>query len=114
MITVKLNDIREAVPVFQELIKKEMTGVNSFKVARLVKQLNVELETMNDTTMKIAEKYGIENGVIPEENIAKVNEEIGALWNTEVKLDFEPIAESVFEVVEMTPEQALLILPFIQ
>lgn len=114
MITVKLNDIREAVPVFQELIKKEMSGVNSFKVARLVKQLNVELDTLNDTTMKIAEKYDIKDGVIPEENIAKVNEELSALWNTTVELDFEPISESVFEVVEMTPEQAILILPFIQ
>lgn len=114
MITVKLNDIREAVPVFQELIKKEMTGVNSFKIARIVKQLNIELDTMNTVTNEIAAKYGVENGIIPEENINKVNEELMNLWNTTVKLDFEPIAESVFEVVEMTPEQALLILPFIQ
>ena len=119
MITLTLNDIFNAVPALREISTKEFPGSTTFKIARLIRELDKEIQLFEEERMKIANKYGEkdENGnLIPQENgaikilddkVQECNEEFQALFNTQVEINANKLPIEIFDSIEMTPTQAM-------
>lgn len=119
MITMTLNDIFNAVPALREISTKEFPGSVTFKIARLIRELDKEIQLFEEERSKIANKYGEkdENGnlVIQEggnikildNKIQECNEELQALFNTQVEINANKLPVDIFDSIEMTPTQAM-------
>lgn len=119
MITMTLNDIFNAVPALREISAKEFPGSVTFKIARLIRELDKEIQLFDEERSKIANKYGEkdENGnlVIQEGGNIKIldnkiqdcNEELQALFNTQVEINANKLPIDIFDSIEMTPTQAM-------
>lgn len=119
MITLTLNDIFNAVPALREISTKEFPGSTTFKIARLIRELDKEIQLFEEERMKIANKYGEkdengnlipqENGTIkiPDDKVQECNEEFQALFNTQVEINANKLPIEIFDSVEMTPTQAM-------
>lgn len=119
MITMTLNDIFNAAPALREISNKEFPGFVTFKIARIIRELDKEIQLFEAEREKIAYKYGEkdDNGMlvvleggnikIPDENITECNNELQALFNTEIEINVSKLPLSIFETIEMTPTQAM-------
>ena len=119
MITMTLNDIFNAVPALREISTKEFPGSVTFKIARLIRELDKEIQLFEEERVKIANRYGEkdengnlisqENGTIkiPEDKIQECNEEFQALFNTQVEINANKLPIEIFDSIEMTPTQAM-------
>lgn len=119
MITLTLNDIFNAVPALREISTKEFSGSTTFKIARLIRELDKEIQLFEEERMKIANKYGEkdengnlipqENGTIkiPDDKVQECNEEFQALFNTQVEINANKLPIEIFDSIEMTPTQAM-------
>lgn len=119
MITLTLNDIFNAVPALREISTKEFPGSVTFKIARLIRELDKEIQLFDEERSKIANKYGEkdENGnlviqaggniKILDNKIQDCNEEFQALFNTQVEINANKLPVDIFDSIEMTPTQAM-------
>ena len=119
MITMTLNDIFNAVPTLREISTKEFPGSVTFKIARLIRELDKEIQLFDEERNKIANKYGEkdENGnlVIQEGGSIKIldnkiqdcNEELQALFSTQIEINANKLPIDIFDSIEMTPTQAM-------
>lgn len=119
MITLTLNDIFNAVPALREISTKEFPGSTTFKIARLIRELDKEIQLFEEERMKIANKYGEkdengnlisqENGTIkiPDNKVQECNEEFQALFSTQVEINANKLPIEIFDSIEMTPTQAM-------
>lgn len=119
MITLTLNDIFNAVPALREISTKEFPGSTTFKIARLIRELDKEIQLFEEERNKIANKYGEkdengnlipqENGTIkiPDDKVQECNEEFQALFSTQVEINANKLPIEIFDSIEMTPTQAM-------
>jgi len=125
MIKVTLNDIFNATETFQAIMSQSVKGSLAFKIARLARELNKEMETFNEQRRKILEEYCIkdENGEIKQnengtvqiipEKISEFNEEFTNLLNTEVEVNADKIPMDSIDNFNLTPQQIITIEMFI-
>lgn len=125
MITLTLNDIFNAVPALREISSKEFPGSTTFKIARLIRELDKEIQLFEEERMKIANKYGEkdeEGNLIPQENgiikisedkIQECNKELQALFETQVEINANKLSADIFDTIEMTPTQAMNLEPIV-
>lgn len=126
MITVKIQDIVNAIETFNVMSNKEMPIKTSFKVARIAKELDKEYQLFNDTRRKAIETYGEkdENGELKiddkgnvaliQDKIETFSAEMNELLNNEVSLNTEPFTLSELEGITLTPAQTSTLLPFVE
>ena len=126
MITVKIQDIVNAIETFNVMSNKEMPIKTSFKVARIAKELDKEYQLFNDTRRKAIETYGKkdENGELKiddkgnvaliQDKIETFSAEMNELLNNEVSLNTEPFTLSELEGITLTPAQTCTLLPFVE
>lgn len=119
MIILTLNDILRAVPSLQEISTKNFPGSTTFKIARLIRELDKEIQLFEIERDKIARKYGekddngnlitTENGAvkIPDDLIMVCNEELDTLLKTQVEINANKLTAEIFDRIEMTPTQAM-------
>ena len=124
MIKVTINEILNVIPILQELINKPFKGNITFKIARLIRELEKENFLFEESRLKLANKYGMKNqkgelniseGVIKlqEDKIEECNEELTNLLLTEVEINAEPLPIEVFNDIEISPAQAVILEKFI-
>lgn len=125
MIKMTLEDVMAIAPALQDISNKSFSGATTFKIARLIRELNKEIETFDTERMKLIEKYGErdETGkfVQQENNSVKIkdeyiqicNQEIIGLFKTEIEVNAERIPIEVFDGIEMTPSQAMNFEPIV-
>lgn len=126
MMTVTLKDIVDSQEIMRALSNKSLRGRVAFKVARLLKKLEAELTTFNDTRMKLIESYAKkdENGnyvtndkneyQFDQDNANKFVEEINKLLLEELDIDANPILVNEIEDLDFTPAEMALLEPFIE
>lgn len=126
MITVKIQDIVNAIETFNVMSNKEMPIKTSFKVARIAKELDKEYQLFNDTRRKAIETYGEkdENGELKiddkgnvaliQDKIETFSAEMNELLNNEVSLNTEPFTITELEGITLTPAQTSTLLPFVE
>ena len=126
MIKVSLNDILNATETFQTIMQQSFKGSLAFKIARLARELNKEMDTFNEQRRKLLEKYCVrdedgnlkqlENGnvqVIPEK-IPEFNEEFNSLLATEVEINADKLPMDQIDNFDITPQQMLNIEMFFE
>lgn len=116
MIVIKLKEVLQIVPILQDLSQKSFSGSISFKIARLIRELDKELILMNKAKQELIEKYGKrdENGslIITEEGQVKVdkpeecNEELQKLLDTIVEINANKLSIEIFDSIQISPMQA--------
>lgn len=126
MIEVKLNDIINSIETFQVIMQQSVKGSLAFKIARLIRELNKEMETFNEQRRKILDEYCVkdENGQLsPDENgniqiqpdkIAEFNDVFTNLLNTEIEINADKIPIDQLDGFEISPQQILNIEMFFE
>lgn len=128
MIKTSLNNILTVSPVFKELVTKNFSLGVSFKIARLIRELDKELNTFKEVNSTLIDKYCekddkgetvfTEDGMIKikEEFIDTYNEEIAKMISQEVEIQADKLEEKLFDDIEyeITPATSLALLSFIE
>lgn len=125
MITVKISELLNSTEVLQKLSRTDLKAKPSWKVARLLKSADVEIQEFNDTRLKLIQKYGQkdENGElvtdadgncqIIQESIAQFSSELNELLNTDVEINADRIRIEDIEHLDFTPAEMSILEPFI-
>ena len=126
MIKVKLNDIVNATETFNKIMRQSFKGSLAFKIARLARELDKEMQTFNTERQKIIQKYGEkdENGelIVDEKglinfdktNLKEINEEFNSLLNTELEINADKLPMDSIDNFEITPQEMLQIEVFFE
>lgn len=126
MISVKLLDIIDASPILRKLAESTFSGAVAFKIARLIKACEIELQTFEESRRKIIEEYGEkdENGELKifDNQQIKVKEEyrekcavsLNELLNTEIELNVNKIPINSLEQIDITPNELIKMEAFIE
>ena len=112
------NLINSTAPVLSKMMDKELSPVTSFKLVKLVKAINSEIEIFNGERIKLLEKYGTQNEgdsnyTIPDENRDAVNKDISELLALEVEITADKINLSG-ESVKISPSDMMAIEEFVE
>ena len=126
MIKVNLNDILSASETFNVIMQQSFKGSLAFKIARLARELNKEMETFNTERQKLLQKYCVkdengelktnENGTVQVEpnKINEFNEEFSSLLETEVEINADMLPMDSIDSFDITPQQMLNIEKFFE
>ena len=126
MIKVSLNNIVNSIDTFQAIMQQSFKGSLAFKIARLARELNKEMETFSEQRRKIVNEYSLkdENGEIKaDENgniqitpdrIQEFNTEFTNLLNTEVEINADKLPMDNIDDFEVSPQQMLNIEMFFE
>lgn len=124
MITIRLNDILNSIPIFREISNKSLPIKTAYQLARLIRELDRESTTFDESRRKIIEKYAEhdENGefkqtdegnvIIMPEQINACNQEMAELLDTEIEINVDPIEIESLASIELTPAQMFSLEPF--
>lgn len=119
MIILTLKEIFNAVPFLREISNKEFPSSTAFKIARLIRELDKEIELFEIERTKIIYKNCekdhngnpvlLENGNIKllEHKIEEATTELNTLFKNQVEINAEKIPILAFNSIELTPEQAI-------
>lgn len=126
MIKTTINEILNVTPVLRELAVKPFKGAMTFKIARLIRELDKETALFEESRSKLAGKYGVrnENGELDiseegtiklqEDKISECNEELTNLLLTEVEINADALPANAFDDIEISPIQAMALEAFIE
>lgn len=119
MIKVTLDDILTASNTFSAIMQQSFKGSLAFKIARLARELNKEMETFNEERQKLLQRYCIkdehgqleqdENGnvKVAPDKINDFTDEINALLKTEVEVNADKLPMNAMDEFDITPQQML-------
>ena len=125
MISIKITDILNAIPVLQEMADKKFPGATSFKIARLMRELDKEIQLFDKQRNEIAYEFGEKdasgqlvfneegNIKIIESKIEECNEKLSSIINTEIEINADKLSYSSIESADFTPSQALALEPIV-
>ena len=125
MIKVTLADAISAVPALESISQHNFNGVNAFKIARLIRELNKEVELFNQERRNLIEKYCerdedgemvTEDGNIrlQESYIDNFNNTLQEMFESEIEINASPLKIDSLEDITLTPQQAMSLEPFFE
>lgn len=124
--TVTVQNIVESQEVMRALSNKQLRGRTAFKLARLLKKLEAELVTFNETRVKLIETYAKKDDdgnfvtndkneyQFDADNANKFVAEINKLLAEEIQIDANPITIEEIEDLDFTPAEMAQLEPFIE
>lgn len=123
--TVTIYEIISANPVFTKILQHEFTAKQSFMISRVLRALNAETEAFNKTREEVLRKYAeydasgeivIDSGSVKirDGEMKNFQKEINELLYANLEVDIKPIAAEWLDDVKLTPQETLILEPFIQ
>ena len=121
MIKIKLNDVVNATETLNKIMQQSFKGSLAFKIARLARELDKEMQTFNTERQKIIQKYGEkdENGELKidekglvkfsKTNLKEINEEFNSLLDTDLEINVDKLPIDSIDNFEITPQEMLQI-----
>jgi len=94
----KLITIQNSMNALQNILNQEISGVTARKIARVIQQVNPELQPFQVGRQKIFDKYGELNGqltIIPKDSPGM--KELNKYDEAEVEYEFEKIPGKEFD-----------------
>lgn len=119
LIKVSLSDVVNSSETFSKLMQQSFKGSLAFKIARLARELDKEMQTFNNEKMKIITKYGKkdENGQLAiddngnvrfdQNQINELNEEFNSLMDTELEINADELPMDSIDEFELTPREVI-------
>lgn len=127
MMTVKLKDAVESTDILRQLAGVKLKGRAAFNVAKMLKQLEDELNLFNETRTKLIQQYADkdENGelkinpdtneyMFSDENMSKFVEEINGVLNGEIEVNANKLRLEDLEDSDFTPVQMMALEAFVE
>lgn len=126
MIEAKLSDAVNSIEVFNSLVEKPLSARTAYQVAKLIRELNQEINLFQATQAKIAEKYWEcnedgsvkvdEEGYwhISKEKMPDYAKEVNELLASKIEVNAEPIDLNELLEEKFTPIQMNQIMVFIK
>ena len=125
MVNVNMVSILNASKIFNDISTINFPAVTAFKIARIQREMNKEIEAFEKERAAIAQKYGerdedgnlkVDNGnvIIQADKIEECNQELEALFSTEISLNVNKLNFDEVNGAEMTAQQAMGIIDFIE
>ena len=126
MIKVSLNDILNANETFSQIMSQSFKGSLAFKIARLARELNKEVETFNTERQKLVNEYcekdengnfiTVDNGNIKimDDKIEDFTNDFSSLLSTEVEINAEKLPIDKIDDFNITPQQVLSLEKFFE
>jgi uncharacterized membrane-anchored protein len=127
MMTVKLKDAVESTDILRQLAGVKLKGRAAFNVAKMLKQLEDELNLFNETRTKLIQQYADkdENGelkinpdtneyMFSDENMNKFVEEINGVLNGEIEVNANKLRLEDLEDSDFTPVQMMALEAFVE
>ena len=118
LINLTLSNAVGLVPILRQVMNKNFKGSVSFKIGRLVRELDKELKLFEKEREKLIEKYAEKdekgNLIFTGKNVKildtiQFNKEIEELLSNELNINAEKIDIEVFDDIEISPEQAMIL-----
>ncbi len=109
----KLVQLVNSKDALQRLIEKELPVKMAYRLSKFVKAANKELEFFEEQRVKLAKKYGKDDGkgqiIVTAENIPAFSEELDPLLNEDV--DLEPLEMSLSELgnIDITTRDIIIL-----
>jgi len=126
MIKIKLSDVVNATETFNKIMQQSFKGSLAFKIARLARELDKEMQTFNEERQKIIQKYGNKdengeliidkNGNVKFDNtkLEEINQEFNSLLETELEINADKLPMDSIDNFEITPQEMLNIEVFFE
>lgn len=127
MMTVKLKDAVESTDILRQLAGVKLKGRAAFNVAKMLKQLEDELNLFNETRTKLIQQYADkdEDGelkinpdtneyMFSDENMNKFVEEINGVLNGEIEVNANKLRLEDLEDSDFTPVQMMALEAFVE
>lgn len=121
MIKITVEELLNIAPILRDLSNKPFKGSITFKIARLMRELDREISLFEEARKSVIEKYGVKgedgsliffenNSIqIQEDKLQECNEEMKNLLITEIEINAEKISIEAFDDIEITPSQAIVL-----
>jgi len=126
MIETSIKDIIGGKEVFKKLAEMPLNIKAAYNIARIIREIEKENKTFEDTRQKLLFKYGEKDSsgqliinqnnqitIIPEQ-INNYNKEIQELLDEKIKLNVEPISLNDLGEIQITPAEIYQINMFIK
>jgi len=126
MIETSIKDIIGGKEVFKKLAEMPLNIKAAYNIARIIREIEKENKTFEDTRQKLLFKYGEKDSsgqliinqnnqitIIPEQ-INNYNKEIQELLDEKIKLNVEPISLNDLGEMQITPAEIYQINMFIK
>ncbi len=126
MIKVKILQLINSAEMLQKLSKQDFTAKLAWKIARLLKAAEAEIQSFNETRMTLINKYGekdengqlitdeIGNCKIDEASVTEFSKQLNDLLDTEVEINANKMKMEDLEEVKFTPNEIGLLEPFLE
>lgn len=125
MIEIIVENIVVAKEIIDKISKISFSGRSAFVIARLIREINREYDIFEETRTQLVNKYANkdENGElivndgmvkIPANKMNDYHKEVNEILKTQLTIAAEPLAFEWLENIELTPEEALALEPFIK
>lgn len=125
MITIRLEELVNAIPVLTNLGTQDFSGRIAFSILKLLKKLEEEYQLFEKTREKIVLKYAKKDDAgqplvvdgrisILEDSIKTCNKEITDLLQNIVQIDSNKIKAEWLDEVRLSPQSIIEIEPFIE
>lgn len=117
---ITISEVLNSKPVLEKLVDKEISIKTAYRLSRIIKELNGELQHFEEQRQKLVHKYGKQqedapegNIIVPEENMGPFQEELAELLTAEIDLNCSPMNIEEFGDVKITTSEILLIDSFL-
>lgn len=125
MINVKMSDILNASEMLTKISGYKVSGKYAFAIARLVREVEKEMQTFESIRMELIRKYADKdedgelvvndgNVHLSEENIVLCNAELAESLGQNVELNANPLKYDWFDEIEITAGEAAALEPFME
>jgi len=125
MIKVTIEEILNAIPALKMLKEQPVNGIIAFKIARILREVNKEVELFEQERQKLIEAfcYRDENGrpIIKDNNIKidpkfinEFNNKIKEMLTNEIEINATQLPLNILENVTLTAEQVFSLEKFFE
>lgn len=118
MIKLTLGEVINAISPLEKISQFPLNGANAFKIARLIRELNKEMETFEIQRKELIEKYcerDKDGSMLIEDNniriqsrfIEQYNNTLMSMLKSEIEINASPLSIDTLEMITLTPQEAL-------
>lgn len=105
-----LGELKNSENALLELMGNKLLISLNYKLDRLFKEMNNEFKNLEDSRVKLIQKYADEDGLqVKKENEEKFNIEFNELLNTEISLNHEPFEIKLSSDIKLTTFNQILL-----
>jgi len=117
---ITISEILNAKPVIEELVEQDISIKTAYRLSRIIKELNNELQTFEEQRQKLVHKHGKQvedaptgNVVVPEENMEVFQKDLSELLTATLNLNCEPMRVEEFGDIKIKTSRLLLMDSFL-